>query len=137
VGERDGIAGPDAKAASTCEVVDRPRDDAETHSVQLAEKGGDLSWERAVDERLEEDRFRSVLTLVHRDELGEHGIGALSARAPSLDPSDQTLGTPSQCRVDKTFLRRRVEVDRSRGDMSASRDFADAQLRVPPARDLA
>jgi hypothetical protein len=137
VGERDGIARPDAKASSTCEVVDRPRDDPEAHAVELAEERSDLSWERPVHERLEEDRFRSVLALVHRDELGEHGIGALSARAPSLDPSDQTLSTPSQCRVDKTLLRRRVEVDRARGDVSASRDFADAQLRVPPARDLA
>jgi hypothetical protein len=111
---RDGIARPDTKAASTCEVVDRPRDDAETHSVQLAEKGGDLSWERPVHERLEEDRFRSVLALVHRDELGEHRVRTLATRAPSFDPSDQTLRPPAQRRVDETLLRRRVQVDRAR-----------------------
>jgi hypothetical protein len=108
MGERDGVARTDAKAASTCEVVDRPGDDPEAHSVQLAEKGRDLAWERAVHERLEEDRFRSVLTLVHRDELGEDGIGALSARAPSLDPSDQPLGASAQRRIHEALFRRRV-----------------------------
>lgn len=137
MGERDRVARTDAEAAPTCEVVDRPCDDPEAHSVQLAEKGRDLAWERPVHKRLEEDRFRSVLTLVHRDELGEHGIGALSTRAPSLDPSDQTLGASAQRRVHQALLRRRVQVHRARSDMRASRDFADAELRIAAPRDLA
>jgi len=94
VGERDGIARANAKPAATGEVVDRPSDDPEAHSVQLAEKRGDLARKRTVHECLEEDRFGSVLALVHRDELSEHGVGVLTSWAPSLDPSDQTLGPP-------------------------------------------
>lgn len=137
MGERDGIARANAKPAATGEVVDRPRDDPEADSVQLAEKRGDLARKRTVDEGLEEDRFGPVLALVHGDELGEHGVRALTARAPSLDPSDQALGAPPQRGVDETFLRRRVQVDRSRRYVSPSRDFADAELRVPAPSHLA
>jgi hypothetical protein len=137
MGEGNSVARPDAKAAATRKVVDRPRDDPEAHSVQLAKKRSDLARERAVNERLEKDRFRTILALVHRDELGEYGIRALSARAPSLDPSDQTQSPPAQRRVDETLLRRRVQVDRARGDVGSSRDLADAQLRVAASRDLA
>lgn len=137
MGERDGVARPYAKTAATGEVVDRPRDDPEAHSVQLSEERSDLARKRPIDERLEEDRFRSVLTLVHRDELGEYGIGGLTARAPSFDPSDQTQSPSAQRRVDETLLRRRVQVDRARGHMGSSRDLADAQLRVAASRDLA
>jgi len=94
MGERDGIARANAKTAATGEVVDRARDDPESHAVELAEKRGDLARKRTVHECLEEDRFCSVLALVHRDELSEHGVRALTARAPSLDPSNQTLGAP-------------------------------------------
>ena len=134
MGERDRVARADAKAATTREVVDRPRDDPEAHSVELAKQCGDLARERSVHERLEEDRFRSVLALVHCDQLGEDGVGALSARTPSLDPSDQTLGPSPQGRVDEAFFCRRVQVDRARGDVSPSRDLGHAQLRVSASR---
>jgi len=39
--------------------------------------------------------------------------------------------------VDETFLRRGVQVDGARRDVGASRDLADAELRVPAPRDLA
>lgn len=108
MGKGDGIARANAKPAATGEVVDRARDDAEADSVQLAEKRGDLARKRTVHERLEEDRFGSVLALVHGDELGEHGVRALTARPPSFDPSDQTLGPPPERGVNETFLRRRM-----------------------------
>ena len=108
MGERDGVARPHAETTATTEVVDRPRNDAEAHSVELAEQSSDLARERAVHERLEEYRFRSVLALVHCDELGEHGVGRLTARAPSFDTSDQTLGPSTQRRVDEALFRRRM-----------------------------
>jgi len=137
VGERYGVAGADPQATTTAEIVDRPRDDPETHPVQLAEQARDLARQRAVHEGLEEDRLGPVLALVHRDELGEHRVRGLTARAPSLDPPDQTLGPPAQRRVDETLLCWRVQVDGAGRDVGASRDFAHAKLRVPAPRDLA
>ena len=92
--ERYRVARADPKAAAAREFVDRPRDDPESDAVELAEQRRDLPRERPVDERLEEDRFGPVFALVHRDELSEHGVGVLTSWAPSLDPSDQTLGPP-------------------------------------------
>ena len=92
MGQRDGVARPYAETTATGEVVDRPCDDPEAHSVELAKKRCDLAGERPIHQRLKQDRFRSVLALVHCDELGEHRVGRLTARAPSLDTSDQTLG---------------------------------------------
>ena len=137
MGERDGVARAHAKAASTGEVVDRPRDDPEAHAVQLAEEGRDLAGQCSIHERLEKDGLGPILALVHRDELGEHRIRCLSARAPSLDPTDQTLGPSTQRRVDETLLRRRVQVDRARCDVRASRNLADTELGVTAPRDLA
>jgi hypothetical protein len=137
VGERDGVARTDPEAAATGEVVDRPRDDPETHAVKLAEERGDLTGQRSVNERLEEDRFGAVLALMHRDELAEHRIRVFSARSPSLDTADQTLRPPPQRRIDEAFLRRRVQVDRAGSDVSASRHLAYPEVRVSAARDLA
>jgi hypothetical protein len=137
MGERDGVARANPKTAATSQLVDRPRDDPEANAVELAEERSDLAGQRAVHERLEEDRFGSVLTFVHRDEFGEDGIRALTARTPTLDASDQTLRPPTQRRIDETFFCRRVQVDRARGDVRAARDFAHTQLGVTTSRDLA
>jgi hypothetical protein len=137
VGERYGVARADPQPTMTAEIVDRPRDDPETYAVQLAEQRRDLARQRSVHEGLKEDRLGPVLALVHRDELGKHRIRGLTARAPSLDPSDQTLGPSAQRRVDETLLCRRVQIDGARRDMGASGDFADAELCVSAPRDLA
>ena len=75
------------------EVIDRPCDDRKPYAIELAEECGDLARQRTVDERLEQDGFGSVLALVHRDELAEDRIRALTARAPSLDTADQPFRT--------------------------------------------
>ena len=135
--ERDGVARADSQAAATTKVVDRPRDDPEAHAIELAKERRDLARQRPVHQRLKENGLGSIFAFVHRDELGEHRIRGLTARAPSLDTTDQTLGTSAQRGVDKTLLRRRVKVDGPRRDVRASRDFADAELRVTAPRDLA
>ena len=137
MGERDRVARPDPQAAATAEVVDGPRDDPEAYAVQLAEERCDLARQCSINEGLKEDRLGPVLALVHRDELREHCIRSLTARAPSLDPPDQTLGPSTQRRVDETLLRRRVQVDGAWCDVGASRHLAYAEIRVSAARDLA
>ena len=134
--ERDGVARPDPKPATARQIVDRSRDDRETYTVELAQERSDLARQRPVNERLEEHRFGPVLAFVHRDELAEHGVGALTAGAPPLDPADQTLGSSPQRRVDETFLCRGVQVDGARSDVSAPRHLAYAEVRIASARDL-
>jgi hypothetical protein len=137
VGERDRVARADPEAAATAEVVDRPRDYPEAHAVQFAQEGRDLARQRSVHERLEEDGFGAVLTLVHRDELAEYRVRGLTAGAPPLDAADQALRPSAQRRVDKTFLCWCVKVDRAWSDVRAARHLADAQLRVSAAGHLA
>jgi hypothetical protein len=135
--EGDRVARPHPQAAPAAEVVDRPGDDPEPNEVELAEKRRHISRERAVDERLEQHGLGAVLALVHRDELGEDGIRAFSAGAPSLDPADQPFRPSPQRGFDETFLRRCVKVDRARSDVGAPRDLAHSQVRIATARDLA
>jgi hypothetical protein len=137
VRERDRVTRPHSEAATAGELVDRPRDDPKPHPVKLAEKRGDLARQSAIDERLEQDGLGAVLALVHRDELGEDGIRALAARSPALDPPDQPLRSAAQSGVDETFLRRCVQVHRAGRDVRAARDFANAEVRISAARDLA
>ena len=125
MGERDRVTRTHAQATPSSEVVDRPRDDSKPHTVKLAEERRDLARQRSVHEGLEEDRLRPILALVHRDELAEDGIRALTARTPPLDTADQTFSPSPQRRVDETFFCRRVQVDRAGSDVSASRHLAD------------
>src|SRR5437867_578599 len=125
VGERDRVTRTHAQATPSSEVVDRPRDDSKPHTVELAEERRDLARQRSVHEGLEEDRLRPILALVHRDELAEDGIRALTARTPPLDTADQTFSPSPQRRVDETFFCRRVQVDRAGSDVSASCHLAD------------
>lgn len=125
MGERDRVARPHTECAATREIVERSRDDREAHSVELPQESSDVSRQRTVDERLEEHRLRTVLTLVHRDELAEHRVRALPARSPAFDAADERLGSTTKRCVDQAFLRRRVEVHGARGDVGATRDIAD------------
>jgi len=137
VREGDGVARTHPQPSASREVVDRPRDDRQANAIELAKQGGDVARQSAIDEGLEEDGLRAVFPLVHRDELSQDGVGALSAWPPSLDPADQSLCPSAECHLDETFLRRCVEVDRPGSHMGASRDLGDAQVGVPTARDLA
>jgi hypothetical protein len=135
--EGDGVARSHPEPAPSREVVDRSSDDREANAIELAEQRGDVARQCAIHERLEEYRFRAVLTLVHRDELAKNGIGALSARPPSLDPADQPHCPSAERHLDKTLLCRRVQIDSARSDVGAARDLTDAQVGVSTARDLA
>jgi len=137
VGERDRVARTHADPAAAGHVIDRPGDDPEPHAVELAEERGDLARERPVHERLEQNGFGAVLTLVHGDELAEDRIRAFPPGSPSLDAADQTFGSSPQRGVHESLLRRHVEVDRARSDVGASRYFAHPEVRIPAARDLA
>src|SRR2546426_1064163 len=99
--QRERVAGSDSEPAVPREVIDRSCDDREPYAVELAEEGRNLARQRSVNECLEQDGFGSVLALVHRDELAEDRIRALSARAPSLDPADQSFRTSPQRRLDE------------------------------------
>jgi hypothetical protein len=137
VRERDRIARPYPQPSASREVVDRACDDPETHAIKLAEQRGDPARQRAIHEGLQQDGFSTVLALVHRDELAENGIGAVSARAPSLDPADQPLRPSPQRRIDEPLLRGCVQVDRAGRDVGAPRDFADSEVGISAAGDLA
>ena len=137
MGERDRVSRSHAQLAAAPEVVQRPADDPEPHHVELSEKRGDVLRQRTVNERFEKDRLSSVLALVHRDELGEHGVRTLSTWPPAFDATDQSVGARSQRGLDQDLLRRRVEVHGAGRDVRALRDLADAEARITAASDLA
>jgi hypothetical protein len=136
VRESDRIARTYAQATAPREIVDRPRDDPETHAIELAKQRRDLPRQRAVDERLQENGLGAVLTLVHGDELPENGIGAFAAGSPTLDAADQSFRPSAERRVHETFLRRRMEIDSPRRNVRAPRHLAEPHRFVSPPRDL-
>jgi len=79
MGQSDRVAAPHTHPAASRQIVQRARDYSQTHRVELLQKRGDISWQRAVDERFQKDGLSAVLALVHRDQLAEHGVGALAA----------------------------------------------------------
>ena len=126
MGERDRVARPNTECAATREFVERARDDRETHRVELLQESGDVTRQRTVDERLEEHGLRTVLTLVHCDELAKHRVRALPARSPAFDTANEPFGTTAKRRFDEALLCRRVEVHGARRDVRATRDIVDA-----------
>lgn len=64
MGERDGIAGANAKGTAAREVVHRPRDQRKPHVVEIPQRRRDGPWQRAVNESLQEDRLKPVLPVV-------------------------------------------------------------------------
>src|SRR2546422_4739029 len=86
--EGDRVARAHPQPAPARHVVEGPRDDSQAHGVELLQKRGDIPRQRAVDERLEQNRLGAVLTLVHPDQLAQDRVGVLRAWPPALDATD-------------------------------------------------
>jgi len=136
VRESHRVARPHAQLAAARQIVEGPRDDPQTHGIELLQKRGDVAWQRAVDEGLQKNGLGAVLALVHRNELAKHCVGALAAGSPALDATDERLRSTAKRGLDKAFLRRRVEIHRARRDVRAARDVDDAKITKSVASDL-
>ena len=74
---------------------------------------------------------------MHRDQLAENSVGALTARPPALDAADERFGAHAEGALDEPLFRRGVEIDGPRRDVRATRDINHAQIGESPASHLA
>jgi hypothetical protein len=137
VRERDRVGSTNAQRATAREVVHRPADESKAHVVQIPQWRRDDPRQRAVDERLEQHRLKTVFAIMQRDHLVEDGLRRLRSGPPALHTRDLGARAPPQGLFDETLLRCGMQVKSSWRNVCAARDVAHPERVVAAPSHLA